>query len=251
MRFHKKWSGPLRRVELDPEPPVKSGRPAPAFRLSRSEPKSAAGHAHGPSDSGTRRFSIGSKDRRVQHLRCRPTPDFILAKPPRRRGRTARTSCAGAHSVGIKAECHARRRHSSIPLAGSQVCLCHLQPSRASIVLHVIAGIAHPEAAPDQARRCALWSRRACRIHGRQGPCASSWGVAPVFRETVSDAGLRSLGGGAALPPHANGAMRAHRWTDCLQTPRERATAAVDSPRFNRATAANRRASSFFASRRL
>ena len=62
----KKWSGPLRRVELDPEPPVKSGRPAPAIRLSRSEPKSAAGHAHGPSDSGTRRFSIGSKDRRVQ-----------------------------------------------------------------------------------------------------------------------------------------------------------------------------------------
>ena len=40
---------------------------------------SAAGHAHGPSDSGTRRFSIGSKDRRVQHLRCRPTPEFILA----------------------------------------------------------------------------------------------------------------------------------------------------------------------------
>ena len=62
----KKWSGPLRRVELDPEPPVKSGRPAPTFRLSRCEPKSAAGHAHGPSDSGTRRFSIGSKDRRVQ-----------------------------------------------------------------------------------------------------------------------------------------------------------------------------------------
>jgi hypothetical protein len=80
-RFHKKWSGPLRRVELDPEPPVKSGRPAPAFRLSRSGPKSAAGHAHGPSDSGTRRFSIGSKDRRVQHLRCRPTPNFILANP--------------------------------------------------------------------------------------------------------------------------------------------------------------------------
>jgi hypothetical protein len=79
----KKWSGPLRRVELDPEPPVKSGRPAPAFRLSRREPKSAAGHAHGPSDSGTRRFSIGSKDRRVQHLRCRPTPGFILAKPDR------------------------------------------------------------------------------------------------------------------------------------------------------------------------
>src|ERR1700693_402027 len=80
--LHKKWSGPLRRVKLDPEPPVKSGRPAPAFRLSRSEPKSAAGHAHGSSDSGTRRFSIGSKDRRFQHLRCRPTPDFILAKPP-------------------------------------------------------------------------------------------------------------------------------------------------------------------------
>ena len=79
----KKWSGPLRRAELDPEPPVKSGRPAPAFRLSRSEPKSAAGHAHGPSDSGTRRFSIGSKDRRVQHLRCRPTPNYILANPIR------------------------------------------------------------------------------------------------------------------------------------------------------------------------
>jgi len=79
----KKWSGPLRRVELDPEPPVKSGRPAPAFRLSLGEPKSAVGHAHGPSDSGTRRFSIGSKDRRVQHLRCRPTPNYILANPIR------------------------------------------------------------------------------------------------------------------------------------------------------------------------
>src|SRR6266436_7106212 len=88
--FTKKWSGPLSRVELDPEPPVKSGRPAPAFRLSRSEPKSAAGHAHGPSDSGTRGSSIGSKDRRVHHLHCRPTPNFILANSFRVRCEAAR-----------------------------------------------------------------------------------------------------------------------------------------------------------------
>jgi len=42
-----------------------------------------------------------------------------------------------------------------------------------------------------------------------------------------------------------------HRCTDCLQTPKERAITAVDWPRFQRATAANRRASNFFASRRL
>jgi hypothetical protein len=94
----KNGAGPLRRVELDPEPPVKSGRPAPAFRLSLGEPKSAAGHAHGPSDSGTRRFSIGSKDRRVHHLRCRPTPNYILAKLRLRCGGSAWKNC-GYHTL--------------------------------------------------------------------------------------------------------------------------------------------------------
>ena len=148
--FHKKWSGPRRRVELDPEPPVKSGRPAPAFRLSRREPKSATGHAHGPSDSGTRRFSIGSKDRRVQHLRCRPTPKFILAKPARRRERTACKSFARhtlhfdevgtTSAVGVL----------SYSLGQPSVFMPLPTQARHQSVLHIVAGITHPEAAPDQ-----------------------------------------------------------------------------------------------------
>ncbi len=194
-------------MELDPEPPVKSGRPAPAFRLSRSEPKSAAGHAHGPSDSGTRRFSIGSKDRRVQHLRCRPTPEFILAKPPRRRGRTTRTSCAALIPSGIKLR-HARRVHSFIPPRAARCVCATSSQAAASTGVSRNRGNSAPGIGARSGRRFAQWSRRACRTHGRRVPARASWGVPLICLEAVSDAVHQSLGGCAALPLHANGAMQ-------------------------------------------
>ena len=203
--FHKKWSGPLRRAELDPEPPVKSGRPAPAFRLSRSEPKSAAGHAHGPSDSGTRRFSIGSKDRRVQHLRCRPTPDFILAKPPRRRERTARRSCGGLNPCDIALNSVRCAGFFFLSLAAKCVCAISILGAASVGVSHNRGNSALGSGARSDGR-CVRWSRRACQIRGRMVPAPTSWGAAPICREPASGGDLPSLGGGAVLPLRANDA---------------------------------------------
>jgi hypothetical protein len=199
---HKKWSGPLRRVELDPEPPVKSGRPAPAFRLSRREPKSAAGHAHGPSDPGTRRFSIGSKDRRVQHLRCRPTPNFILAKTPQRRGRTAGKSC-GSHTPRVMRLSAAKCGHSFLFPQEAKYVYATSSPSAASIGVSRNRGNNALGNGARSDRRCVQWSRRACRIHGLKALAPEGWGVAPVFHELASDGGLRFLVGGAVLPLRA------------------------------------------------
>ena len=127
--FHKKWSSPLRRVELDPEPPVKSGRPAPTFRLSRCEPKSAAGHAHGPSDSGTRRFSIGSKDRRVQSPALQANSRLHSSKAASTAWKNCEEELRGPHSACHEAEYRQVWTFFLVP-TGSQVCLCHLQPSR-------------------------------------------------------------------------------------------------------------------------
>ena len=189
-------------MELDPEPPVKSGRPAPAFRLSRSEPKSAAGHAHGPSDPGTRRFSIGSKDRRVQHLRCRPTPNFILAKTPQLRGRTAVKSC-GSHTPRVMRVSTAKCGHSLLFPQEAKYVYATSIPGAALIgVLHNRGN----NALGNDARlvwRCVQWSRRACRIHGLTALPPTGWGAAPVFHELASGGGLRFLAGGAVLPLRA------------------------------------------------
>jgi hypothetical protein len=203
VRFHKKWSGPLRRAELDPEPPVKSGRPAPAFRLSRREPKSAAGHAHGPSDSGTRGSSIGSKDRRCRHLRCRPTPDFILAKPHQQRGRTARKSCGG-HTPCVMRLSTVRCGHSFLfPPEATCVYATSSLREASSGASRNLGNSALGNGARSN-RRCVRWSRRACRIHGLTGPAPAGWGVALICHELASDVGHGSLGGGAAHPLRAN-----------------------------------------------
>jgi hypothetical protein len=182
--LHKKWSGPLRRVKLDPEPPVKSGRPAPAFRLSRSEPKSAAGHAHGSSDSGTRRFSIGSKDRRFQHLRCRPTPDFILAKPHPRRRRTAGESCAGHTPFGMTLS--RITYEQSFSFSSAAKCVCAISTlGVASIGASRNRGNSGLGSGARSGRRCVRWSKRACRIHGLTVPAPTGWGGGPVFHEQV------------------------------------------------------------------
>ena len=207
MRLHKKWSGPLRRVELDPEPPVKSGRPAPAFRLSRSEPKSAAGHAHGPSDSGTRRFSIGSKDRRVQHLRCRPTPDFILAKPPRRRERTACRSC-GELTRREMTLSTVRWGHSFL-FSPAAKCVCAISsPGVASIGASHNRGNSALGSGARSNRRFVRWSRRACQIRGRRVPAPTGRGAAPICRGPALGGGHRTLVGGAVLPLRANDTTR-------------------------------------------
>ena len=64
-----------------------------------------------------------------KHLRCRPTPDFILAKPSRLAWKNYEEKLRRPHSALKDSECSHLCAFFNV-LAGSQVCLCHLQPSR-------------------------------------------------------------------------------------------------------------------------
>jgi hypothetical protein len=89
------------------------------------------------------------------------------------------------------------------PLAARCVCAIS-SPGVASIGASHNRGNSALGSGARSGRRCVRWSRRACRSHGLMVPAPTGWGVAPIFHEPASDAGLRSLGGGAVLPLRAN-----------------------------------------------
>ena len=107
----------------------------------------------------------------------------------------------------------------------------------------MIAGVTHAEPPPDQAGdsfRGPDWVSNPCAT----GPCFSKSGS--LARFSRSNLGRPPVFGRRRNPssPRVR-CHNAHRRTDCMLTPNERAIAEVDSPCCSRAMAANRRASNF------